>query len=108
MKNQTSSKKSIISIVVIIAAVAIGYFFYTGNKAPAGDSLLQTQATPEANAVSSRILNLLNQIRSLKIDTSIFDNVAYQTLQDYSIQIPEVPVGRQNPFAPLPGAPVTP
>lgn len=107
MKNQANSKKSIISIIVIICAVAIGYFFYTGNKAPAIDSLLQTQATPEANAASSRIMNLLNQISMLEIDKSIFSNAVYMSLVDYSVEIPSVPVGRQNPFAPIPGASIT-
>ncbi len=106
MKNKTSSKKTLVSSVIIIVAVAIAYFFYMGNKAPSGQSLLETQVTPEANAASSRILALLNQIRSLKIDTEIFDDPVYQTLIDYSVAIPDVPVGRLNPFAPIPGVPI--
>ena len=103
MKTQSSSHKSIIGAVVIFGALALGYFYFSGNKPVATDSLLQANATPEANVVSSRILNLLNQIRTLKIDTSIFKDPAYQSLVDYSVSIPPVDVGRPNPFAPIPG-----
>ncbi len=104
MNTQSSSKKSVISIIVIIAIAVVAYFLYSGSKTPDSvGTLTQSQANPEAGAVSARILNLLNQIRSLKIDTSIFRDNAYQTLVDYSVAIPPVNVGRPNPFAPLPG-----
>lgn len=104
MKTQSSSKKSIISVVIIVGILGLGYFYFSGGTpSPAAGSLVQSQTTPEANAVSSRILGLLNQIRSLKIDTSIFKDAAYQTLVDYSVAIPQVNVGRPNPFAPIPG-----
>ncbi len=107
MKTQTTSKKPLFTIIAIIGAALLAYFFFIGGKAPASDAILQTVATPEANAASARILNLLNQIKSLKIETTIFTNPAYQTLQDYSVPIPAVPVGRPNPFAPIPGVPTT-
>jgi glucose-6-phosphate isomerase len=103
---KSSSYKSLIGIGIIIAAVVVTYIAL--SKGPAeSDSLLQSQATPEAAVVSARILNLLNQIKSLKIDTTLFTDPAYQTLVDYSVQIPPVDVGRPNPFAPIPGVPVT-
>ena len=111
MSNQqhTSSWKSITAIIVIFVVFAIGYFYYSGGTpSPVSGSLLQTQVSPEANAASARILSLLNQIRTLKIDTSIFKDPAYMTLTDYSVAIPAVPVGRPNPFAPIPGVSETP
>ena len=51
--------------------------------------------------VRTRVLSLLNQINSLKIDTSIFNSLVYRSLVDYSITIPEQNVGRPNPFAPI-------
>ncbi|MEK7641888.1 MAG: hypothetical protein AAB365_02745 [Patescibacteria group bacterium] len=109
MKTQSSSKKSLIGIAVIFGALAIGYFYFAGgSESPASGSLLQSQANPEANAVSSRILSLLRQVGELEIDTSIFNEPAFQTLVDYSVAIPSVDVGRPNPFAPIPGVPSAP
>lgn len=103
MRTTASSSKSLIGIIVLVIVGALVYFFYIGNKAPDVDSLLDSQATPDATAASSRILALLNQISSLKIDTSLFNDPAYQSLVDYSVPIPEIPVGRNNPFAPISG-----
>lgn len=104
MKTTTKSSKSLIGIVVLIIIVLV-YFFLTGNKAPESQTLVQLQVTPEANTTSSRILSLLNLIENLNIDTEIFSNSAFQSLEDYSIPIPDVPVGRPDPFAPISGAP---
>ena len=103
---KASSYKSLIGIIIIIGAVIVTYIAI--SKGPTEtDSLLQSQASPEATIVSARILNLLNQIQSLKIDTTLFKDPAYQTLVDYSVPIPPVDVGRPNPFAPIPGVPAT-
>lgn len=102
MKNQPSSKKTTISIIIIVVMAALAYYFFTkGNDAPEG-ALVQ-QSTPQADAVSARILSLLNQVSRLEIDTDIFDDPVYNTFRDRSIQIPPVEVGRPNPFAPIPG-----
>ncbi|MEN9913191.1 MAG: hypothetical protein RLY66_599 [Candidatus Parcubacteria bacterium] len=102
MKNQPNSKKSTIGIIIIIVMACLAYYFFTkGNSAPEG-ALVQ-QSTPQADAVSARILSLLNQVSKLEIDTSIFEDVVYMTFKDRSIQIPPVEVGRPNPFAPIPG-----
>ena len=107
MKNQPTSKKSIITIVVIVVVAALAYFYFSGGSTPAPSGLVQSQALGSAN-VGTRVLSLLNQIRSLKIDTSIFKGAAYRSLMDYTVAIPEVEVGRPNPFEPIPGMPVTP
>jgi len=103
-----SSTKSIIAIVVVVVISAAVYFFMNGNKAPEGEAGLQAKATPEANASAARILVLLKQVQQIKMDTKIFSSPVFQSLDDYSIPIPSVDVGRPNPFAPIPGAPVAP
>ena len=111
MNTPKKSNKTLISGIIIVCAVAVSIYMFSKNSAPSGsDSLLQSQATPQANAASARILNLRRQIESLKIDTTIFKNPLFVNLKDYTVEIPEVGVGRANPFAPIPGfveAPVT-
>jgi hypothetical protein len=60
-------------------------------------------ATGEAGlAVGREFLSLLLNIRSLKLDDSIFSNQAFVALQDFSRPIPpDTNPGRPNPFAPL-------
>ncbi len=93
-------RKSTIIVVLVIVAAGIAYFYYEGFPSPDSSSL---QASSDEASVGTQVLDLLNQIRSLKIDTSLFSDPAYLTLRDYTVQIPPENVGRTNPFAPLPG-----
>jgi hypothetical protein len=94
-------KKSYILILVVILLLAAAFYFYkSGGEAPESETL---QVNPEVQASAARVLLLLNQIKSLRIDPAIFTSAEYQTLYDNTVVIPPLPVGRANPFAPLPG-----
>lgn len=100
--NKPSSKKSwIITIVVIVIAV-IAYFYIEGGK-PVDSSALSVVNNPEVNQESTKVFNLLNQIKGLRIDPTLFTDAGYKTLRDYTVPIPQDDVGRNNPFAPIPG-----
>ncbi len=101
MKPKPKSKKGIIAGIIILVILALVYFYISGGYAPADNGSLSEAPTAESEAVGVRTLSLLNQIKSLHIDKAMFDDPAYRTLTDYSITIPEVPVGRANPFAPI-------
>lgn len=103
MKQQPKSKKTIIAVIIAIVVLAIIYFYFSGGSAPTSAGSLQSQSPDQTTVVGARVLSLLNQINSLHIDTSIFKTTAFISLQDYAVDIPEIPVGRANPFAPLPG-----
>lgn len=68
-----------------------------------GTSSTLGEVNMQEQAVGARVLVLLNQINSLKIDKTLFSDPAYLSLRDYTIQVPSLPVGRANPFAPIPG-----
>ncbi|MEA2715292.1 MAG: hypothetical protein QOG91_320 [Candidatus Parcubacteria bacterium] len=102
-----SSKKTLIVIVVIVVIAAAVYFYFQGGSAPvAGTAALQTQT--ETADVGRNVNFLLNQVEALKIDALLFKDTAYGTLVDYTVQIPPQIVGRDNPFAPIPGVTSTP
>lgn len=98
------SLKSIVILLVVIAVVLCAYFYYEGSGT-AGSSLLSAPVGSDAGAIGTQVLSLLNQIQSLRIDSTLFTDPGYQTLRDYSVAVPPENVGRANPFAPLPGAP---
>jgi uncharacterized protein YpmS len=106
MNQQPKSSKKTFIILIIIIVIALLIYFYTMGNPTENSSLVQTNTagSQDAQNVGSRVLVLLNQINSLKIDSAIFTSATYKSLVDYSIVIPEQPVGRQNPFAPIPGS----
>ncbi len=98
---QKSSTKSILIVVGVLLVFAIGYFYFQGGR-PVDNDLIQEVS--QNDDVAARVVSLLNQIESLRIDASFFEDEAYQTLIDHTQDIPPVPVSRPNPFAPLPGS----
>lgn len=101
MKNPSKTKNIIIAVAVILILAAV-YFYFQGGSSTGSGSLLTAS---DASGVGSSELSLLNQMRSLRIDTSFFKDPAYQSLVDYSVSIAPENVGRPNPFAPIPGVP---
>ncbi|MES3030894.1 MAG: hypothetical protein V4697_00595 [Patescibacteria group bacterium] len=102
-QQKTYSKKNTFIFIAILLIGAGAFFYFKGSPADTASSLSASGGpeSAEVTAVGTRVLSLLNQINSLKIDTSIFNSVVYRSLVDYTITIPEQNVGRPNPFAPI-------
>lgn len=97
-----TNSSNIIFIIIIVAVIGGGIYFYK-NK---GSDATIEEVPVDTASIGSDIYALLAQLNSLKIDSEIFVDPAYQSLNDYtSIVRPEVQ-GRKNPFAPLPGTAV--
>ena len=101
MNTQKSSKMPYVILAIVVFIAVIFYFYWTGNNTSESLTLQEISSANQATGV--RVLNLLNEISSLNIDSSFFNSPVYQTLRDYSVEIPPLPVGRPNPFATVPG-----
>ncbi len=105
MQKPPSKKPLIITIVVILIAVA-GYFAYTGlpnDDAISSTETIDATASNDASIASKRVLDLLAVIKSLNIDTKIFTDPVFQSLIDHTVLIPSQNIGRPNPFSPIVG-----
>jgi hypothetical protein len=90
------------SIFAIIAAVYVIFFRSAPAPSLVGTSGAPVTSAPVSSQASQEFLALLLNIRSIKLDDSIFSNPAFGVLQDYTIiLVPEGNEGRQNPFAPI-------
>lgn len=90
--------KNIITIVVVIVVIFFAYtFFVKGNKEP--DALVSTSsATVAGSPVVRELFKILDQLSELSLDTSIFEDPLYKSLEDYGVTIDPQPIGRSNPF----------
>lgn len=87
----------IIGLVVVAAFIAYTIFFTPDTSNP-----LQAQgATGEQAAVEQELIGLLLELRSITLDTAVFEDSRFKDLQDFSQEIVAEPVGRTNPFAPI-------
>ena len=98
----SSNKKYIIALVVIVVG-ALGYYFYiSGSPSASADASLDI--APGQDQIGSQVLTLLNTVKTLHIDPTFFKNAIFQSLTDNTVPIPQENVGRTNPFAPIAGA----
>lgn len=93
-------------IILIIAAIVYASTFFDRGNADTPTSPLNSSS--KGAGISSNTVQkpsdfsvLLSTIKSIEIDTSIFNNSAYQTLRDYPVILGSDIVGRSNPFAPV-------
>lgn len=90
---------TIIAVVAILIIGYVGYLYTTRDRS--GDALLSSVSSGSTVAVDGDLLNALRQLRQIKLDTSIFSNPTWLSLNDFSKTITPQDSNRQNPFAPL-------
>lgn len=113
-------KNIIIFGVIAIAFVLIYVFFIKKDpeiadltsSVPEGAVVIPTTSNPNSQ-IAQDFLNLLLNVKTIKLDVAIFATPAFMSLRDSSIVLtPDGNEGRPNPFAPLgvdnAVAPVTP
>jgi hypothetical protein len=100
------SQHKLIAIVLIIVVLFGAWYALSGSSVPA--PALTTTPLAGASTADQTLIATLLQLRSVKLDGTIFSDPAFAALQDFSTPIVSEPVGRPNPFAPLQSAVATP
>ncbi|MDP3965269.1 MAG: hypothetical protein Q8Q13_00525 [bacterium] len=80
----------------------IGFFFYRVLGTPSAPPGVTELTDSAFNAtLGAELLAALARLNSTKLDTSIFDDPVFNSLEDFGVDIAPQPIGRRNPFAPL-------
>lgn len=87
----------VIGGLIILAFVAYSFFAPKGNSG----ALTVQNVDPAQGVVEQELLSLLLELRSIKLDVSLFADQRFQGLEDFSQDIVSEPIGRTNPFTPL-------
>lgn len=111
--------KKIIKIILIIAVAGallfIGFKFFSKSPEPASPLSSSDGSTPAdasaadgssgtsgTSSIGNEFVDLLLNLNTIQLDTSIFDSQSFKALHDYSSPLtPEANPGRPNPFAPV-------
>ena len=106
----SNTTKVVLVAVVIIAILGFGYWYSTSNSGQPSNSPLQTSTSTTGStglssndaSISDTFLSLLLNMRTIKLDQTIFSDPGFLALQDFSTTIaPDTDPGRVNPFAPI-------
>lgn len=87
--------------IIAIAVLAVAFFAYSYFFAKPAEPLLSAEAVAGTTSVDQDLISLLLELRSIKLEDRIFSDSAFMSLQDFSQNLVEEPIGRVNPFAPL-------
>lgn len=95
------SNKILLLFVGLIVAFGLWYGLASSSG---GSSLIASDATTgnaATDPAGQEVVETLLALRAISLDGTIFQSPAFQSLQDFSTEIVQEPVGRPNPFAPL-------
>jgi len=108
MKERGNTTKSLLIAVAILGAVGFGAYAYINRGAPEATDDLIVIDTSGATGVDGDLLQALQQLRVIKLDTTIFGEPLFRSFLDFGTEITPQPRGRQNPFAPVGSTSVAP
>ena len=95
----------IVIIVVVIVAAFFGISYLMPGKEPANDAGVSTAGYQAEDLSASQLANrefitLLDKINNIELATDIIESVS-RKFEDFSPALPDIPVERPNPFAPV-------
>ena len=93
------TQHKLVAIILILVVLLGAWYALSGSSTPA--PALTTTPVAGASTADQTLIATLLQLRSVKLDGTIFGDPAFTALQDFSTPIVPEPVGRPNPFAPL-------
>lgn len=101
-------KKNLTIIAGVIVVLGVAVFMFMRGSAPEGTLTQTGSGVPTSNspqAVTVEFVALLSRINNVSFNLALFDNPTFAGLSSISQPIAPLPLGREDPFAPLtPGA----
>ena len=91
------NNRTTIGAIMLGVLLVVAYYVFWGSGS--GSPLLSSSAAPSSE--SQQLLATLGDLHSVTLDNRIFKNQIFLSLSDFGAVIPEQPVGRPNPFAPV-------
>ena len=89
-------------ILIVVILIVLGGGWYGLSSGPSDSTGALTSTDSSVHEDASLVATLL-ALRAIKLDSTIFSNPAFIGLKDLTTAIVPEPVGRPDPFAPLPG-----
>lgn len=97
------NRKTQIEIGVAIVLIALAGWYFWGRGSTPTDSIVQVSQDPVEAIIGRDLLSALEKMQSVKLDVTFFNEPAYKSLQDTTVEVPKQPIGRRDPFASLSG-----
>ena len=90
-----TTQKTLVSLIVILLLGFLGYSMFMRSAPVTSSSNSNTQVE------SDDIISLVEKLKSISIDQSIFSSILFKNLKDFEVTPTPESQGRVNPFAPI-------
>lgn len=105
----SSQSKKIVAALAILALLGGGYYFFfmeSSTPATSTSTGMPTSFDPtipsgDTGIIGQDILALVEQLKKVSVDPSLFTSPLFSNLTDFTISITPEAQGRANPFAAL-------
>ena len=95
------TKQIIIATIIIVIAFVVFKVFFSNSGTTIDNSLITDKVVMTGPADGQVILTLLENLKKVTLDESIFADVIFTSLVNFERPIEQQPIGRQNPFLPI-------
>ncbi|MBI2474147.1 MAG: hypothetical protein HYV68_00430 [Candidatus Taylorbacteria bacterium] len=85
----------------IIALMFVGWIFFSKTSPEEPGGLTESVTDPIETIIGRELLESLEKMKKVTLDTSFLNDPVYLSLIDLSVEVPELPKGRRDPFAPF-------
>ncbi len=92
--------KNLIIALGITVLLGVLYFVFVREGTPE-DGPAVRQEKNEALRETERVLSDIRELDTYKLDESIFEGSAFNSLRDFRVTLPVVETKRENPFEPV-------
>ena len=97
-----NTQKIVVALVVLLILGFLGYKLFVTSPDTGTNSGTSTGGVASTTAVEGQdILTLVEKLKNISINQTIFSSNLFNNLTDFSIPISQELQGRTNPFAPI-------
>jgi len=90
----------LLSLVLFVVGFGVHTFLFAQTDPGSLVSLNESNGAVD-NSTEREILSLLLELKSITLDTGVFESKAFNALKDFGVTLEPEPVRRVNPFAPI-------
>ncbi len=101
MQQFFQKNKVMLPVIILVIVLGIIGYFYISSSGNDSDLLVQADKDTNDQVVGRDLLVALNRLNAITLNDSLFKDVIFASLNDFSVQIVPQAVGRNNPFSPL-------
>ena len=95
-------KKYKVTLLVLVFVIGGYYAFVTFGSPKVPEGILTSQsAFVDGTEAGQEIIQILEEINSIELDTGIFEDEKFNSLKNFVPEVKSEPQGRRNPFEPI-------